>query len=221
MTYLITFILAFILVLVLVPLITGLAHRRGWYDAEGGRKIHSGKIPRIGGIGLFLGFMAAFPLAVLAIQRLYPGQAFPERPFWLLLAVGLGYHGLGLVDDFRNLSARLKLVLQLLLAILVVAAGFYFRVVEVPVAPYRIQLGFMGPVLTVFWILGIVNAVNLIDGMDGLAAGISLIGAVVWAVLYFKAGQYLPALAATATAGAVLGFLFYNFPPATIFMGDS
>lgn len=221
MTYLITFILAFILVLVLVPLITGLAHRKGWYDAVGGRKIHAGQIPRLGGVGISLGFLAALPLAVVTIRTLYPALAVPGPSFWPLLAVGFGFHVLGLVDDFKNLSARLKFGLQFLFALLVVAAGFYFRVVEVPVPPYRIQLGFVGPILTVIWILGIVNAVNLIDGMDGLAAGISLIGAVVWAVLYYKAGQYLPALAATAMAGAVLGFLFYNFPPATIFMGDS
>jgi UDP-GlcNAc:undecaprenyl-phosphate GlcNAc-1-phosphate transferase len=73
----------------------------------------------------------------------------------------------------------------------------------------------------VLWIVGIANAVNLLDGMDGLAGGISLIGVAVWAILFFKSGQSLPAQAACAAAGAILGFLFFNFPPASIFMGDS
>ena len=141
--------------------------------------------------------------------------------FVLVLALGLGCHLLGLVDDFKNLSARIKLGVQLLLAIAVVALGYSFSVIEIPVAPYRLELGFLGPIITVIWIVGITNALNLIDGMDGLASGIALIGSIVWAMLYLKTGHYLPALIALSAVGAIIGFLFFNFPPATIFMGDS
>jgi UDP-GlcNAc:undecaprenyl-phosphate GlcNAc-1-phosphate transferase len=113
------------------------------------------------------------------------------------------------------------LFFQILFALLIVSVGYYFRVIEIPVAPYRLDLGLLGPAITFFWILGIANAINLIDGLDGLASGIALIGAGVWAVLYLKTGQILPALISISAVGAILGFLFYNFPPATIFMGDS
>lgn len=221
MTFLLTFVLSFVLVLAFIPLIIGLARRRGWFDSTGGRKIHSGEIPRLGGIGIALGFLLAFPSSILIVRGLFPGEATPSLSFWILFAAGYGYHILGLVDDFRNLGAKLKFAVQFLLALAVVLAGFYFRVVEVPVAPYRIELGFFGPAVTILWIMGIANALNLIDGMDGLSSGIALIGSGVWAMLYLKSGQYLPALAAISASGAILGFLFYNFPPASIFMGDS
>lgn len=221
MTFLLTFLLAALLSLVLTPTVTAISRRKGWFDGEGERKIHSGQIPRLGGTAIALSFFLSFPIALAIINGLFPGKFHITPSLVLLFASGLGFHLLGLVDDFRDLRARLKLAVQLGLAICIVAAGYSFKVVEIPMAPFRIDLGLFGPVLTVVWIVGITNALNLIDGMDGLASGIALIGATVWAMLYLKTSQYLPALVALAAIGSILGFLFFNFPPATIFMGDS
>ncbi len=221
MTFLLTFLLSACLALVLVPVVTSVAKKKGWFDSVGERKIHNGQIPRLGGIAIAASFYIAFPLSIVIISSIKSVQISIPWTFWALLAGGLGFHVIGLIDDFRNLKARLKFIVQLLLAVAIVASGYYFRVVEIPVAPFRVELGLFGPLLTVLWIVGITNAVNLVDGMDGLAGGIALIGAGVWAMLYLKTGQYLPAIVALSAAGAVLGFVFYNFPPATIFMGDS
>jgi UDP-GlcNAc:undecaprenyl-phosphate GlcNAc-1-phosphate transferase len=221
MTFLITFLLSTFFVLVLTPLITRYANKNEWFDAVGGRKIHSGKIPRIGGIGIMVGCFLAFGLSIIIIKALVPGSVRVLPSFYVVMVAGMGYQLLGLADDFRNLRAKFKFIIQLALAAVVVASGYYFRSVEIPVAPYVLRLGLVGPVLTVFWIVGIANALNLIDGMDGMAGGIALIGSLVWATLYLKTGQYLPALVALSAAGAILGFVFYNFPPASIFMGDS
>jgi UDP-GlcNAc:undecaprenyl-phosphate GlcNAc-1-phosphate transferase len=221
MTFLLTLVIAFLFVLALIPAIIHVARRRGWFDTVGGRKIHTGKIPRLGGVGIALGFLASYPLAIFIVRSIYPTQAPPSLSFWVLFAAGYGYHLLGLVDDFKDLKGRLKFLVQFLLALCVVLSGYYFQKIEIPVLPYKVELGLFGPAITVLWIMGISNAMNLIDGMDGLSGGIALIGSGVWAMLYLKSGQVVPALAATAAAGACLGFLFYNFPPASIFMGDS
>lgn len=221
MTFLIALFVASALSLILTPAVISLSKRKGWYDSVGERKIHTGQIPRLGGMAIALSFYIAFLASIGVISTLYPGRIDFEPSFVVLLASGLGFHLLGLADDFKNLKAKLKFGVQILLAIAVVATGHYFRSIEIPLAPYRLELGLMGPVLTVVWIAGISNALNLIDGMDGLAGGIAIIGAGVWAILYLKTGQYLPALVALTAVGAIFGFLFFNFPPATLFMGDS
>jgi len=221
MTFILTFVIAFLFVLLLVPIIIHVARNHSWFDSTGGRKIHKGNIPRLGGVAITLGFVVAFPIAVLIVRSMYPTQMPPSWTFWLLFVIGYGFHLLGLTDDFKDLKGRIKFAIQFALAICVVLLGYYFRTIEIPVAPYRINLGWFGPVITVIWIVGISNAMNLIDGMDGLSGGIAFIGAITWAVLYLKLGDFIPALAVTAAAGATLGFLFYNYPPASIFMGDS
>ena len=221
MSFILSFLCAFLIVLGLIPCIINLARKRGWFDSIGERKIHTGQIPRLGGVGIICGFFVALVLSFLFVGLRAPNAIHFEWRFVAILGAGLGYHLLGLIDDFKNLRARLKLLFQIIFSALIVFAGYYFRVIEIPVAPYSLDLGFLGPVITFFWILGITNALNLIDGLDGLASGIALIGACVWAGVYLKTGQILPALIALSAGGAILGFLFYNFPPATIFMGDS
>jgi UDP-GlcNAc:undecaprenyl-phosphate/decaprenyl-phosphate GlcNAc-1-phosphate transferase len=221
MSYLLAFILAMGISIALIPLIIHWARKRNIFDAHDERKIHSGNIPRLGGLAIYLGFLVGFCIAAFIIGRLYPSFAIPSV-FWIIFGAGFGFHVLGLVDDLRGgLRARFKFLIQFLLAVVVVAAGYSFRVLELPFAPYRLELGFFGPVITVFWIVGLSNALNLIDGMDGLAGGIAMIGTAVWALFFFKTGQTFPALVTFVLCGAIGGFLFYNFPPASIFMGDS
>jgi UDP-GlcNAc:undecaprenyl-phosphate GlcNAc-1-phosphate transferase len=221
MSYILAFILAMGVSTLLIPLITFWAHRRNIFDAHDERKIHTGNIPRLGGLGIYLGFLVGFCIAALIIARLFPSFTIPPV-FWVIFGAGLGFHVLGLVDDLRGgLRARFKFFIQLILAIVVVVAGYRFSVLELPFAPYKLELGLFGPIITVLWIVGLSNALNLIDGMDGLAGGIAMIGTAIWAIFFFKTGQSLPALVALAACGAIGGFLFFNFPPASIFMGDS
>lgn len=220
MSYLMTFVSAFILAIFILPFVLRLSHKRGWYDTTGGRKIHKGNVPRLGGIGVTYAFFISF-LIVFAIFN-PPGRLpSPGYRFWLLLALGACCHALGLADDFRDLRGKFKFAIQFLIAALIVGLGYWFRVVELPCAPYELSLGWVGMPLTVLWIVGIFNAINLIDGMDGLAGGLVFIACATWAVIFYMRAEYLPAMVATAAGGAIFGFLFFNFPPASIFMGDS
>lgn len=219
MTFLLDFIVAFVVSVVLLPLILRYARHRRLLDAPEARKIHTVAVPRLGGVGVFWGWAAALIATVIA-ARLRHGHGFPEPRFWGFVLVAAGFHALGLVDDLKNLSGRAKLAVQLLLACIAVASGYRFYDLSLP-GYFSIGLGWVSLPLSVLWIVGIANAVNLLDGMDGMAGGFSFIAFGIWAAYFLKDGQYLPTVAAIAGAGATLGFLFYNFPPATLFMGDS
>jgi UDP-GlcNAc:undecaprenyl-phosphate GlcNAc-1-phosphate transferase len=120
-----------------------------------------------------------------------------------------------LADDFRNLRARFKLIVQLGCALLVAGMGFTFGRVYLPLGIGMVPLGILDIPLTVLWIVGITNAINMIDGMDGLAGGISLIATITFGLTYLELGEPYSALLAFALAGAVAGDLFFNFPPAS------
>jgi UDP-GlcNAc:undecaprenyl-phosphate GlcNAc-1-phosphate transferase len=220
MSYLLTFVFSFILSVGLIPLILRISRKRGWYDGKDARKLHEGDIPRLGGVGMAIGFFVSI-IAVYSVFAAMGRLPSVDWRFWAMLGIGAGFHVLGLLDDFLDLRARLKFLVQVALALAVVVAGFGFTIIEVPFSPYIINLGILGPPITLLWIVGICNAINLMDGIDGLAGGVTFIAAAIWAVLFYKNFQYLPAMVATAAGGAILGFLFFNFPPANIFMGDS
>ena len=219
MSYFVAFVLSFLIAALVVPSIRKLATKRGWVDGLEERKIHKGPIPRLGGIGIGVGFFCALLLMIGGLKL--GGIPVPISPKLFILILGaVGFHLLGLWDDFRDLKARTKFLIQLALAAAVVAAGFQFHFFWLPVLGH-VELGLFGPIITAIWIVGIANAMNLIDGMDGLAAGIALIGVAVWGILLFKSGLRFEGIIAAAIGGGIFGFLFYNFPPASIFMGDS
>ena len=220
MSYLLTFVISFLISMAMLPLILKVSHARGWYDQTGGRKIHKGNVPRLGGVGIAIAFFATLVIIYASYNPLgkLPN---PGLNFWLLLAMGAGIHVLGLADDFIDLSGRFKFAVQIVIAILIICLGFSFKVIALPFVPFEIRLGVLGIPITFFWIMGILNAINLIDGMDGLAGGMVFISCATWAVLFYMQTEYLPAIVATAAAGSIFGFLFFNFPPASIFMGDS
>jgi UDP-GlcNAc:undecaprenyl-phosphate GlcNAc-1-phosphate transferase len=137
----------------------------------------------------------------------------------VFLAGAVAMFAVGLIDDFRDLRARYKLGIQLLVALGVCAAGFRFEYLPTPAG--QIALGPLSWILTLIWIVGISNAINMIDGMDGLAGGISLIASVSYGTLLLGFGDSAGAMASFVLAGAIVGFLFFNLPPARIFMGDS
>jgi UDP-GlcNAc:undecaprenyl-phosphate GlcNAc-1-phosphate transferase len=125
------------------------------------------------------------------------------------------------VDDFRNLRALLKLIIQIAAAVVVTLGPFRIERITVPFIWYQVELGVLSYPVTVIWIVAISNAVNFIDGIDGLAGGSSAISALFFAVAALLVGQEMTALLAVGLFGCLLAFLVYNGPPARIFMGDS
>ncbi|MBN1835660.1 MAG: undecaprenyl/decaprenyl-phosphate alpha-N-acetylglucosaminyl 1-phosphate transferase [Spirochaetales bacterium] len=206
----------------LMPLILRLAHHRKWYDAPNRRKIHTALIPRLGGPGMFLATVAATAIASALSRTLTDGRFAPQlgtRVVFLLAGV-LVMHLVGLYDDFRNLKAPFKFLLQLLAAAVVAGGGFLIRTLTLPYLG-TISLGWGAYPVTVVWIIAITNAVNLIDGMDGLAGGIACFAALAMGVVAFIQGAGTTAVLCFALLGSVVGFLIFNYPPAKIFMGDS
>jgi UDP-GlcNAc:undecaprenyl-phosphate/decaprenyl-phosphate GlcNAc-1-phosphate transferase len=216
----IAFGLALALALGLTPLMGVLAVRLGAVSEVGGRNVNTREIPRLGGVAVAVATLA--PLVLLFILR--KGVArLPTSELNMVLGLGTGAAlscVLGAIDDVRRLSAPVKLIGQLLFALLAYAAGCRIGLVELPFLG-RIDATVLSVPLTVIWIVGITNAINLIDGLDGLAAGVVFCAAATNLVVAGIGGHTMVALVMSALMGALLGFLFFNFNPATIFMGDS
>ncbi|MEE9307556.1 MAG: MraY family glycosyltransferase [Spirochaetia bacterium] len=208
--------------LVVIPTILRLAHRFKWYDLPDHRKIHTGLIPRLGGPGMYLSFLCVALLTPILVTLITGGTVtvgYTLRFISLFLGVSL-IQAIGLIDDFRPIKALLKFFLQLLAAIIVTAGGFLIRSVTLPYLG-SLGLGLFAYPITVLWLVGISNAVNLIDGMDGLAGGISAFAALSMGIIALIQGSTVTSVLCFALFGAILGFLVFNFPPAKIFMGDS
>ncbi len=208
--------------LVVIPTILRLAHRFKWYDLPDHRKIHTGLIPRLGGPGMYLSFLCVALLTPILVTLITGGTVtvgYTLRFIALFLGVSL-IQAIGLIDDFRPIKALLKFFLQLLAAIIVTAGGFLIRSVTLPYLG-SLGLGLFAYPITVLWLVGISNAINLIDGMDGLAGGISAFAALSMGIIALIQGSTVTSVLCFALFGAILGFLVFNFPPAKIFMGDS
>lgn len=209
--------IALIISLVSMPLIIKVAHSRKLYDIIDDRKIHTGNIPRLGGLGIFLAFVASIVIITLVTGK---GVETGNR-FWVVIICMLVIHLVGLVDDFRNLPAVYKFIIELAAAVILSALGFRFMTIIPPFAGLTFGLGGWSYPITVIWIIGVTNAINLIDGMDGLAGGISAFAAAVYGVFFLVNGDGGAALSCFALVGAIFGFLAFNLPPAKVFMGDS
>jgi UDP-GlcNAc:undecaprenyl-phosphate/decaprenyl-phosphate GlcNAc-1-phosphate transferase len=187
----------------LTPVLRSVALRSGWVDRPGARKSHRVATPLLGGVAIYA--------AVILAMALLPGS-YAIRELGGLL-VGASVVSLcGLWDDRRPLGPATKVVVQALAATFLMVTGVH---VALPV-PMLANLA-----LTLLWVVGVTNALNLLDNVDGLAGGIASIAAFFFLVLAVLNGQYLVGSLAAALVGACLGFLLYNFNPATIFMGDS
>lgn len=196
-----------------------LAHLLRLFDRPGVRKVHAVAIPRIGGVALVLATLLIVA-PVLVLDNVIGASFRAVREELAALFIGsLLIFALGLVDDVRGLRARTKLAGQLLVAGGVCAFGVRISEIALP-GGMLLDLGWLGCPLTVLWIVGITNALNLIDGLDGLAAGIAAIACGVIATLAVLTGQPVMAVLMLALLGSLCGFLFFNFNPARIFMGD-
>jgi UDP-GlcNAc:undecaprenyl-phosphate GlcNAc-1-phosphate transferase len=218
--YPLAFLLALCCTALLVPIVRRVALRVGAVSRPGGRNVNAKAIPRLGGIAIAVGF-------VIPLLTIFPAEsavASVLRSEWTRV-VGLAVGGLfitvvGVWDDTRRLRALHKLAAQVAAATLAYFAGFRLDAISVPWVG-TFGMGVFGLPVTVVWVVGIVNAVNLIDGLDGLAAGIAFFAALTnFVVGYLGNEMFVPAIMSTLL-GALLGFLFFNFNPARIFMGDS
>ncbi|MBR6422727.1 undecaprenyl/decaprenyl-phosphate alpha-N-acetylglucosaminyl 1-phosphate transferase [bacterium] len=216
-TYLTSFIISFIFVCFATPILIKIGLKFGFVDQVNQRKIHRGAIPRIGGIGISLGTL--LPIFLLCFF-FHSGIILNTTNNIVLYFVGgLAISLLGLFDDINGINAKIKLLFQTAIAFMATQYGALVETLPMPWG--RLELGVFSYVITIFWIIGIINAFNLIDGMDGLSSGITLFSSLTLAILAIVNGYLPTALVALALAGAVTGFLIYNFNPARIFMGDS
>jgi UDP-GlcNAc:undecaprenyl-phosphate GlcNAc-1-phosphate transferase len=201
--------------LLLTPAVRDFAMRRQMVEGVRSiRHVHTRSVPRLGGIAMVAAFYAV--MAVLTLVR--PGLG--GVPMLALLCGGVCAAALGLADDVRGLRARYKLAAQIAIAGLLCASGFVVRDVLLP-GGVEVHLGWFAVPVTVLWITGVMNAVNLIDGLDGLAGGVCTFALAAVFTLAAATAQPGLALAAVTLLGAVLGFLVFNFNPASIFMGDT
>lgn len=218
-TPLISFATAFLLSLALTYKVRGWAPRLGLVDMpDGVRRVHDRPMPRAGGVAVYAA--VALVLSVAWAAGGLPG--YPEASgaglVLKLMAGGAGMFLLGLWDDARQLPARVKLAGQVLVAVAAYVSGIRIDTLSLLGGPLPewLSLG-----VTVFWLVGITNAFNLIDGSDGVAAGSAIFAALAVAAVLALSGDPWGTTVALTLAGAALGFLFFNFPPASIFLGDS
>lgn len=216
------FIVALVLSLGLTPLVRCAALYRGTVEAPGTsfRKIHDRDVPRIGGVAIVIAFY--FPLlCLLAIDSEAGAVIRANRALFMgLLLGGLPIVALGIYDDVRGAGASIKFTVQFVVATALYLAGFRIDIVTLPLG-HEFAMGAYAFPLTVLWFVGLINALNLIDGLDGLAAGVTTVAAAAIFLVAFANGDLLAMLFVATLAGALIGFLFFNFNPATIFMGDT
>ncbi|MBI3090862.1 MAG: hypothetical protein HYY96_09365 [Candidatus Tectomicrobia bacterium] len=215
-TITLSFLMAAALSLSLTPLARRWAVRLGVFDYPGGRKLHAKPIPLLGGVSVFLAFSLTVALATGA-GLLAPKQHLVRA----LLLVAPSLFLLGVIDDLRGVSARAKLLVQGLAALSLTLLGWRIRTLGVPFLAETIELGWLSIPITILWVVGITNAFNLIDGLDGLATGAAFIVALSIGGIAFMNQDTALLLVAAILAGAAIGFLRYNFNPASIFLGDS
>jgi len=202
-----------VLSLLFIPLVRRLSFRWGRISQPRDDRWHRKPTPTLGGIGIFAGFALGILVSLLI------GHGWEHMRWGILLGSGLVFC-LGLYDDLKPMSPSAKLVGQILAATLMISLG-YTSTFFSPRIPNTIVAQIPNILLTYVWLIGITNAINLLDNMDGLAAGISLITAIFLSYFFWHAGNLSLLGMSLALAGSVLGFLIFNFPPASIFMGDS
>lgn len=218
-TYLTVYFGSVVLAIVITPIIIRFAQRHNIVDAPNIRKIHSRPVPRIGGIAIFLSMMGLV-IPVLVLPNVI-GHKFRLVQFKLLVLLSMATFMflVGLWDDIKGLRVRAKLLAQFICATIVCCAGIRINSIGVTDS-LVIHFGWFSWPLTIFWIVGISNAINFVDGLDGLAAGICAATCGVIVILTLHFGSVVMAIMMLALLGALSGFLVFNFSPAKIFMGD-
>lgn len=213
----VVFLTAGVASLVLTPVVRAVSRQWGVMDVpDGGRKLHCRPVPVWGGVAVYLAMVLAMLAAGLGSFGV--GEELTELSAVVIAAGGLVCF-FGCVDDHCRLPARLKLLLQIASVLPVVMVGY--SVQSITLFGCWIDLGWLGVPLTVLWLVGCINAINLLDGMDGLASMVGLFTAATMAAIATHQGNHYVVVVAVALVGALAGFLVYNRPPASIFLGDS
>lgn len=213
MLYLTLFI-CFMASILLTPIVKKLAFKVGATDKPNQRKVHAKIMPRLGGLAIYLSFI----IGILILRPTDPNE--PNAALAIVLG-SLVIIITGMLDDMFELSAKYKLIGQLAAALIVVFyGGVTASFINLPFGG-EIEFGFLAIPITIIWIVGITNAINLIDGLDGLAAGVSSIALITISLMALIMGDGYVAAVASIVLFSTLGFLFYNFHPAKIFMGDT
>ena len=206
--------IAFILALLFTPVAKKIAKKIGAIDIpKDARRVHHKPIPRLGGIAIYASFIITL-LIMMPVDRILLG----------ILLGSVGIITIGILDDRKSLPAWLKLIVQILSACVPVLFGLKISILSNPIgwsnSPF-IMLHYLSVPITILWIVGLTNAVNIIDGLDGLACGVSIIATVSVFIISVIVGNYPIALITAILCGSCLGFLPYNLHPASIFMGDT
>ncbi len=212
---------AFSAAVVFTPLVRSAALLMGAVDVPDARRVHAVDIPRLGGVAVLLAVVSA----LLAASFLWPAELQTLRHHgWSISYLGLGailVTLVGAVDDVTSLPPLPKVAVHIIAAVLAVYGGHSIHVITNPFTGVAVDLGSVGGFVTVAWIVGITNAFNLIDGLDGLAAGVALISTLTVGILGLIQGRPDVPIMAAIMIGVLAGFLVYNFHPASIFLGDS
>lgn len=201
-------ILAAVLSLISMPVIIHFCNRHNIFDYQDSRKIHSGNISRLGGVGIVFSFVAVAAAYLITTESLSGMKTLP------IIIAGLVIFLFGLLDDIYTLPAICKLIVQLGASALVTFNGYRFTQIFGWILPVPVSY-----ILTFGWIVGVINAYNLIDGLDGLCGSLSFTGVVTLGILY-SLSDSMEAGLCFILAGAIFGFLCFNWPPAKLFMGD-
>ncbi len=219
------FFVALAVTFALTPVARVLARKVGAIDMPKARGVHTEPMPRFGGFAIFFGIVTAMVIFLPVFgERTVLGETLERDPKLLgLLGGTLVIFLVGVADDIKGLSPKVKFVGQIVAALIVCLAGIRIDFIGFPPAPqgYIFFPWYFSYPITILWIVGITNTINLMDGLDGLAAGLSLISAACIAFIAYIHGWYAMCLVLLVVAGATTGFLPWNFHPAKIFMGDS
>ncbi|MFC4618535.1 glycosyltransferase family 4 protein [Camelliibacillus cellulosilyticus] len=213
--YTIAFIIALVVTVIATPIVRMIAFKLNIVDLPSeNRKIHKKPMPYLGGVAIALGFFAGF----IYLHPTVPAESTFSTPAFIAGALIILFTGI--IDDKYSLPPKYKFLMQILAAVVIVASGLTIDFIQLPFFE-RIEFGWLAYPLSVLWIVGITNAINFIDGLDGLASGVSSIALGTMLVMGVLENQLLAVALSVILIGGTIGFLFFNFHPAKIFMGDS
>lgn len=219
-TYIAVLVVSSLASFLLTPLVRRLAFHLKAIDQPDARKVHKVPMPRLGGLAVFGGFCVPFVFFYLLDNRVTITFQNYERLFLALMIGATLMLSLGVVDDIKGLSARQKFPFQIITALALYYGGYQITLLSNPLGD-SFHLGWLSLPVSILWIVGVTNAINLLDGIDGLATGVTVCISLSLAIINILNDNILVALLTLCLAGACLGFLPYNFSPARIFLGDS
>ncbi len=214
-TYVLGFIVSLIVTVLATPAVIRFAKKIGAMDQPNNRKVHKQLMPRLGGLAIYIGFVIAYLVVFPSFTTLYATEAMGILIGSTIILL------VGILDDKYQLRPRTKFLGQIIAAVVVVMFGLRMPFINLPFDGQLVFSEWLSILVTIVWIVAVTNAINLIDGLDGLAAGVSAIATATMMVIAILMGNYVVAVYSVVLLGSTIGFLFFNFHPAKIFMGDT